>query len=38
MESGVEEASAEVCDAGSLDWTALPGAMLAEGRLHMETY
>jgi benzoyl-CoA 2,3-dioxygenase component A len=38
MESGVEQAFAEVCKARSIDWAALRAAMQAGGRLQVETY
>ncbi|MDB5549087.1 MAG: benzoyl-CoA 2,3-epoxidase subunit BoxA [Tardiphaga sp.] len=38
MESGVDEAFADVCRAASLDWTALKPSMRDSGRYHVETY
>jgi benzoyl-CoA 2,3-dioxygenase component A len=38
MESGVEEALADICRARGLDWKTLKPALRAEGRYHVETY
>ena len=38
MESGVDEAFADVCRSASLDWSALKTAMREGGRYHVETY
>jgi benzoyl-CoA 2,3-dioxygenase component A len=38
MESGVDEAFADVCRHASTDWTALKNDMRASGRYHVETY
>jgi len=38
MEAGVLEALAAVCASAGLDWPALHGRMIAEGRFHVETY
>lgn len=38
MESGVEEAFADVCRGAGLDWAGLKAAMRAGGRYHVETY
>jgi len=38
MESGVDEAFADVCRAASLNWQALKAAMRDSGRYHVETY
>ena len=38
MESGVDEAFADVCRAASLDWAALKPLMRDSGRYHVETY
>src|SRR5947199_176415 len=38
MESGVDEAFADVCRGASMDWTALKTAMREDGRYHVETY
>jgi benzoyl-CoA 2,3-dioxygenase component A len=38
MESGVDEAFADVCRGASLDWAALKTAMREDGRYHVETY
>ncbi len=38
METGVEEAMADVCRKHSLDWAALKPDMRASGRYHVETY
>ncbi len=38
METGVNEAFADVCRGASIDWTILKGAMRDEGRYHVETY
>jgi benzoyl-CoA 2,3-epoxidase subunit A len=38
MESGVDEAFADVCRHAALDWAALKGDMRASGRYHVETY
>jgi benzoyl-CoA 2,3-dioxygenase component A len=38
METGVDEALADICRAHKLDWTALKPVMRGEGRYHVETY
>jgi benzoyl-CoA 2,3-dioxygenase component A len=38
MESGVDEAFADVCRHAAIDWAALKGEMRASGRYHVETY
>jgi len=38
MESGVNEAFADVCRGASVDWAALRVAMREAGRYHVETY
>jgi benzoyl-CoA 2,3-dioxygenase component A len=38
MESGVDEAFADVCRHATIDWAALKGEMRASGRYHVETY
>jgi benzoyl-CoA 2,3-dioxygenase component A len=38
MESGVDEAFADVCRGASADWAALKAAMRDGGRYHVETY
>jgi benzoyl-CoA 2,3-dioxygenase component A len=38
MESGVDEALADVCRKNGLDWSALRPTMRDEGRFHVETY
>jgi len=38
MEAGVMEAFRDVCGAHGLDWDAMRRALLAQGRLHVETY
>ena len=38
MESGVDEAFADVCRGASLDWAALKPLMRDSGRYHVETY
>jgi benzoyl-CoA 2,3-dioxygenase component A len=38
MESGVMEALRDSCAAAGLDWPALHGKMVGEGRFHVETY
>ncbi len=38
MESGVDEAFADVCRGAAVDWTALKSAMREAGRYHVETY
>jgi benzoyl-CoA 2,3-dioxygenase component A len=38
METGVDEAFADICRNASLDWAALRGQMRAQGRYHVETY
>jgi benzoyl-CoA 2,3-dioxygenase component A len=38
MESGVDEAFADVCRGASSDWTVLKTAMRETGRYHVETY
>ena len=38
METGVDEALADICRASGLDWSALKPDMRASGRYHVETY
>jgi benzoyl-CoA 2,3-dioxygenase component A len=38
MESGVDEAFADVCRRAAIDWAARKGEMRAGGRYHVETY
>jgi benzoyl-CoA 2,3-dioxygenase component A len=38
MESGVDEAFADVCRQAAIDWTAVKPAMRETGRYHVETY
>lgn len=38
METGVDEAFADICRGAGLDWQALRGEMRASGRYHVETY
>jgi len=38
MESGVDEAFADICRGAGLDWPALRAVMRAAGRYHVETY
>lgn len=38
MEAGVDEALADICRAGGLDWNALKPDMRSSGRYHVETY
>jgi benzoyl-CoA 2,3-dioxygenase component A len=38
METGVDEAFAEICRGAGLDWPALRAEMRAAGRYHVETY
>lgn len=38
METGVDEAFADICRGYDLDWAALRGQMRAQGRYHVETY
>jgi benzoyl-CoA 2,3-dioxygenase component A len=38
MESGVDEAFADICRGVGIDWQALRGQMRATGRYHVETY
>lgn len=38
MESGVDEAFADICRAAGIDWSALRAQMRASGRYHVETY
>jgi benzoyl-CoA 2,3-dioxygenase component A len=38
MESGVDEALADICRGCGLDWAALRSEMRAQGRYHVETY
>jgi benzoyl-CoA 2,3-epoxidase subunit A len=38
METGVDEAFADICRHAGLDWRSLKEAMRAEGRYHVETY
>ncbi len=38
MESGVDEAIADICRKSGLDWSRLKPEMRGQGRLHVETY
>jgi benzoyl-CoA 2,3-dioxygenase component A len=38
MESGVDEAFADVCSSASLNWATLKADMRDNGRYHVETY
>jgi benzoyl-CoA 2,3-dioxygenase component A len=38
MESGVDEAFADICRHAAIDWAALKAAMRESGRYHVETY
>ena len=38
MESGVDEAMADICRSSGLDWATLRSEMRAQGRYHVETY
>jgi len=38
METGVDEAFADICRGSGLDWSALRAVMRAQGRYHVETY
>ncbi len=38
MESGVEEALADICRSNGMDWKALKPILRADGRYHVETY
>lgn len=38
MESGVDEALADICRSADLDWAALRSEMRTQGRYHVETY
>ena len=38
MESGVDEALADICRSSGIDWAALRADMRAQGRYHVETY
>jgi benzoyl-CoA 2,3-dioxygenase component A len=38
MESGVDEAFADVCQHASIDWSKVKPAMRDTGRYHVETY
>jgi benzoyl-CoA 2,3-dioxygenase component A len=38
METGVDEAFADICRGAGIDWAALRGEMRAQGRYHVETY
>ena len=38
METGVDEAFADICRNAGLDWPALRAVMRAQGRYHVETY
>jgi benzoyl-CoA 2,3-epoxidase subunit A len=38
METGVDEAFADICRSAGIDWAALRGEMRAQGRYHVETY
>ncbi len=38
MESGVDEALADICRAAGMDWMAMKPKLRGEGRYHLETY
>ena len=38
MESGVDDAFADICQQAGLDWAAMKPAMRSSGRYHVETY
>jgi benzoyl-CoA 2,3-dioxygenase component A len=38
METGVDDAFADICEKAGLDWTAMKPAMRSSGRYHVETY
>jgi benzoyl-CoA 2,3-dioxygenase component A len=38
METGVDEAFADICRGCDLDWATLRADMRASGRYHVETY
>jgi benzoyl-CoA 2,3-dioxygenase component A len=38
METGVDEAMADICRSSGLDWASLRADMRAQGRYHVETY
>jgi benzoyl-CoA 2,3-dioxygenase component A len=38
MESGVDEAFADVCRLAALDWPAVKASLRESGRYHVETY
>ena len=38
METGVDEALADICRNGGLDWASLKPDMRTSGRYHVETY
>lgn len=38
METGVDEAFADVCRGAGIDWSPLKSAMREDGRYHVETY
>jgi benzoyl-CoA 2,3-dioxygenase component A len=38
METGVDEAFADVCRGAGIDWAPLKSAMREDGRYHVETY
>ena len=38
METGVDEALADICRKHSLDWAKLKPEMRGQGRFHVETY
>ena len=38
METGVDEALADICRGSGMDWAELRSAMRAQGRYHVETY
>ena len=38
MESGVDEAFADVCRSAAIDWAPLKSTMREDGRYHVETY
>jgi benzoyl-CoA 2,3-dioxygenase component A len=38
MEAGVIDAFRDVCRAHDVDWDSLQPALVASGRLHIETY
>jgi benzoyl-CoA 2,3-dioxygenase component A len=38
METGVDEALADICRSAGMDWASLRADMRAQGRYHVETY